>query len=120
MNEIMIPITLFICIAAVLFGFFYYSAKAKAEQQKTLQQLIENGQTLSPELVASIAKPNPSNNTAKDFSRGVLLISLSVAILFYGWVALAGELEFIGLAAFPFAIGFAFLLIQKFKPKSEQ
>jgi len=118
MNEVMIPIILFICVGAVIWSFLFYSAKSKAEQQKTLQQLIENGQTLSPELVASIAKPNPSNNTDKDFSRGILLVSFSVAIMFYGWLALEGEPEFIGLAAFPFALGAAFLFIQKYKPKT--
>jgi len=118
MNELMIPVVLFICMMIVILAFFYYSTQAKSEQQKTLQQLIENGQTLSPELVASITKPNQSNNTDKDFSRGVLLISFSLAIVIYGWLALDSEPEFIGLSAFPFAIGVAFLLIQKFRPKS--
>lgn len=117
MNEMMIPIVLFICVMIVILSFFYYATQAKLEQQKTLQRLIDNGQTLSPELVASIAKPNPSNNTDKDFSRGILLISFSLAILLYGWLALENESEFMGLSAFPFAIGAAFLLIHKFKPK---
>jgi len=118
MNELMIPVVLFICLMIVILAFFYYSTQAKSEQQKTLQQLIENGQTLSPELVASIAKPNPANNIDKDFSRGVLLISFSLAIVIYGWLGLENEPEFIALSAFPFTIGTAFLLIHKFRPKS--
>ena len=119
MNEmIIIPIVLFISLATVMCSFFYYAAQAKSEQQKTLKQLIESGQTLSPELVASIAKPNPANTTARDFSRGVLLISFSLAIILYGWFALDGDVDFTGLAAFPFGIGSAFLFIQKFKPKT--
>jgi len=117
MSGEMIPIILFICTALVVWSFFFYGAKAKKEQQETLQKMIETGQTLSPELIASIARP-ADNDQAKDFSRGVLLISLALAIVLYGWFAIDIESEFIGLGFFPLTIGLAYLLIWKFKPRS--
>ena len=36
---------------AIVWGYFLYTYKAKAQQQETLKKLIDNGQTLSPELI---------------------------------------------------------------------
>jgi len=115
-SQVFIPIVMFICIAAVLWNFINHITKSKKEQQATLQKLIDSGQALSPELITSIAKPkNQSDN--KDFSRGILAISLAFAIFIYGHFGLVNEEEFTWLSAFPLAIGIAFLFIHKFKPK---
>lgn len=109
-----IPIILFICIVIAVWVYFVYAYKAKEQQQNTLKQLIDNGQTLSPELIASIAKPQGSD-AGKDFSRGVLLISLALALGLFGY--LGGQMNVIRAGLFPLFLGGAYLLIWKFKPR---
>jgi len=116
MHDEWIPIVLFICIVIAVWGYFVYTYKAKEQQQSTLKQLIDNGQTLSPELIASIAKPQGSD-AGKDFSRGVLLISLALALGLFGYLDDNMDVTLAGL--FPLFLGAAFLLIWKFKPNNE-
>jgi len=111
-----IPIILFICIAVGVWGYFLYAYKAKEQQQDTLKKLIDNGQTLSPELITSIAKPQGSDS-GKDFSRGILLIAFALALGLFGY--LDSEMDVTRAGLFPLFLGIAYLLIWKFKPKND-
>jgi len=111
-----IPVTLFISIAVGVWGYFLYAYKAKEQQQDTLKKLIDNGQTLSPELITSIAKPQGSD-AGKDFSRGILLIAFALALGLFG--ILGNETQVIRAGLFPLFLGLAFLLIWKFKPRND-
>jgi hypothetical protein len=114
-----IPIVLFIMIALTIWSFLFFNNKNKKDQQLTLQKLIDSGQALSPELIASIAKPQklPDSNVDSDFSKGLLAVGLAIAIFVYGYFGLREETEFMWFSVFPLMIGIAFLLIFKFKPK---
>ncbi len=112
MEGLFIPITLFVSIAAVILGFIINRTKVKTKQQQTLQKLIESGQNLSPELVASVARQEQSEHV--DLSRGVLLISFAIAMVIFGLLGV-DQAEFAWLGAFPLALGFAFLIIHKVK-----
>lgn len=116
--EVFIPISLFVCIAVIIWTYINHLSTSKKEQQLTLQKLIDSGQALSPELITSIAKPKNQDNN-QDFSRGILAIGLAVAVFIYGFFGLVSEEEFTWLSAFPLSIGIAFLLIHKFKPKDQ-
>lgn len=118
MSGEMIPIIFFICLALVVWSFFFYGSKAKKEQQDTIQKMIESGQALSPDLIASIAKPSDSDDS-RDFSRGVLLISVALSVVLYGKFGIDSEPEFMSLGFFPLTLGIAYLFIWKFKPKSK-
>lgn len=109
-----IPIILFISVAVGVWGYFLYSYKTKEQQQSTLKKLIDNGQTLSPELITSIAKPQ-GGDSGKDFSRGILLIAFSLALGLFGF--LDNEMDVTRAGLFPLFLGIAYLLIWKFKPK---
>ncbi len=117
-HEVFIPVFLFICIAAVIWSYINHVTKVKQEQQVTLQKLIDSGQALSPELIASIAKPKNQNEN-KDFSRGILSIAIAVGIFIYGYFGIVNEEEFTWLAAFPLTIGIGYLFIYKFHPKDQ-
>ncbi len=111
-----VPIIFFISIAMGVWGYLLFNYKAKEQQQNTLKKLIDNGQALSPELIASIAKPQKSD-TSKDFSRGVLLIAFSLALGLFGY--LDDNMDVTRAGLFPLFLGAAFLLIWKFKPNNE-
>jgi len=109
-----VPIIFFISVAIGVWGYFLYAYKAKEQQQDTLKKLIDNGQTLSPELITSIAKPQGSDS-GKDFSRGVLLVFFAIALGLFG--LFNGQTKVVLAGLFPLCLGFAYLLIWKFKPK---
>ena len=116
-HQVLIPIFMFIGLASVIYFYLKHLTDVKQEQQKTLQKLIDSGQPLSPELITSIAKPKSSSGVNKDLSRGLIAISLAVAVFIYGFYGLGKDLEFLWLGIFPFALGIAFLIIHKFKPQ---
>jgi len=116
MNELWIPIILFISISVSVWGYFLFSYKIKEKQQGTLKKLIDNNQALSPELIASIAQPQGSDS-GKDFSRGILLIAFSLALGLFGF--LDNEMDVTRTGLFPLFLGIAYLLIWKFKPKND-
>jgi Mg2+ and Co2+ transporter CorA len=112
MEGLFIPITLFVSIAAVLLGFIFNRTKVKAKQQQTIQKIIESGQNLSPELIASVAKKEQNEHV--DISRGILLICFAVAMVIFGLMGIKDS-GFAWLGAFPLALGVAFLIIDKIK-----
>ena len=109
----LVPIVLFVSFAATMIGLLYYRHKIKGKQQQTIQKLIEKDQQLTPELIAAIGKKSESEHS--DLTRGVVLISFSIAIVLYGWIALESEPKFSGLGLFPLALGIAYLVINKMK-----
>lgn len=111
----LIPIILFICIAIVIWAYFHFATKTKKEQLQTVQKVIDSGQNLSPELIASIAKPAPSDRT-KDFSRGILFIAFAIAFFIFGALGIDHNDKVMWISVFPFSIGVAYLLIFKFRP----
>jgi hypothetical protein len=87
-NEVWIPVVMFIGLSVVLSLWVWFRFKGKREMQVTLRSAIEKGQDLSPELIENLF--------------GVIL----------------GEEDAIrpllGIAMFPFSIGVAFLLMHHF------
>ena len=106
-----IPIVMFVSIAVVLIAVFWFRYRARAELQHTVRSAMERGVELSPELVEQLgATPQPRE---KDLRLGVIWMSLAIALVLCGLAipepeALRGMLA---AAAFPFAIGTAYLLL---------
>ncbi|GLP97012.1 DUF6249 domain-containing protein [Paraferrimonas sedimenticola] len=114
----LVPIILFICITTVIWGYFHFSAKAKAEQHKTIQKLIEAGQALSPELLEQLATTK-KNDGMGDLFRGLLSVFMAVALYIFGmYGAEAKELAMI--AMFPLAIGLAYLILYWLRSRKAQ
>jgi hypothetical protein len=116
--EILIPITLFAMIAAIVIAPRYFKSLERQKLQDTLRAAYENGQSVPPELIESMAKeakspPGPHS----DLRTGI--IWLGVAAGFVG-MALAmnwfddgadATLPLLGIAAFPGFIGLAFIVL---------
>lgn len=117
MSEHLVPISLFVAIAACLIGLLYYQQKIKSKQQQTIQKFLEVGKDVSPEIIESIGKKAPSPYA--DITRAILLIAFSIAIVVYAALAIDDFLEVAGLAVFPLFIGLAFLLLHLVKSKTK-
>jgi len=75
---------------------------------------LDKGQELTPEVIDRLGHPKPSKD--KDLRLGVIWLSLAVGLVLIGF-AVPDEDALRGLlagAAFPFAIGVAYLILHKF------
>ena len=119
MVEEFIPIVMFICIALVLCVSFWLKHKGRAQVQETIRMALDKGTELSPEVIDRLGHPMPSK--FKDLRLGAIWMSLAIGLVLCGFAvpddsgaALRGCLAG---AAFPFAIGVAYLLLYQFTGK---
>ena len=113
-SEMWIPITMFAGLALVLSLWLWFRYKAKNAVQATIRTAIEKGSGLSPELIENLV--NPPVAPFRDLRRGVISIAVAAGIAAFGLVL--GEDDavrpLLGIAALPFTIGLAFLLMHRF------
>jgi len=112
----LIPIALFAVAALIVWLVSYFRFKGKAETQQTIRLALEKGNELSPEFIERLGDPEPIKN--KDLRRGLIWLGLAVGLALCGLAvpdptgnALRGCLAG---AAFPFAIGVAFLIMWRY------
>ncbi len=116
MIEEMIPVVLFLVTGGIFWLFFMYRQRGRAEKQKTIRLALEKGSELSPEFMKQLVDPEPSKD--RDLRRGLVWLALAVGLALCGLAipdpsghALQGCLAG---AAFPFAIGVAFLIMYRY------
>ena len=117
MNEdivaLMVPIVSVAVIGIVVIAFFYFRAKNKAQLQSTIQQAIEKGNELTPELIDRLAGPKAGPD--RDFRRGLIWVAVGVGFVLFGAI-IQEEDAFRALSAigmFPLLIGTAFMVMWK-------
>jgi hypothetical protein len=106
----------------VIFGLlFWFRYRARAQMQETFRLALDKGQELSPEIIERLAGPVESKQ--KDLRYGVIWLAIAVGLVLCGFAipdesgeALRGILAG---AAFPFAIGVAYLLLHRFTDRGE-
>lgn len=114
--EVLIPITLFAMIAAIVIVPRYLKSQERIRLQETLRVSIEKGAPLPPEVLEAImtdVKPAPSS--ARDLRKGIIWLAVGVGLAAIG-LAISFEepdafMVFLGFAALPAFIGLAFILI---------
>ena len=114
MTEDLIPVVLFLSIASVFIGLFYFRFLARKELQKTLRAAIEQGNSLTPELLEQLADNRTSPDG--DLRRGLFSIAIALALVLFGF-AIGDEdmsLGLVGVAGFPFLIGVVYLALWRF------
>ena len=113
-NEVWVPLSMFIGLSVVLSLWVWFRYKAKKELQLTIRTAIEKGQGLSPELIENLV--NPPVSPQRDLRRGVISVLIAVAIalfaLFIGESDALGPL--VGISMFPLSIGVGYLLMHRF------
>ena len=116
MNEEWIPIAMFMSIALIFFIVLYFKHRSRAEMQQTVRLALEKGTELTPDIINRLGEPEPSKN--RDLRAGLIWTALAVGLALCGFAvpdpsghALQGCLAG---AAFPFAIGVAYLIMWRY------
>ncbi len=118
MNEdiiaMLVPIVALTVIGIVLIAFFHYRAKNRGQLQTTIQQAVDKGNELTPELIDRLAGPKPGPD--RDFRRGLIWLAVGVGFVLFGAI-IQEEDAFRALSAigmFPLLIGSAYMVMWKF------
>ncbi len=114
--EIFIPIVMFIGLTVVLSLFVWFRFRIRNDAQSTIRTAIEKGQELTPEIIDRLGHPRPHED--RDLRISLIYFALAIALTLFG-VALPVDEEhaqrvFMGIAAFPFSLGVAFLIMWRF------
>ena len=117
MEDTLVPIALFTMITVIFSLLFYFRYRSRQDVQQTVRMAMESGQQLTPELLETLS--DAIGSKFGDLRRG--LISIAIAI---GFVALSQAVAdeeagpaMLGIAAFPFAIGVAYVGLWYFTRK---
>ena len=107
---------MFMSIALIFFIVLYFKHRSRAEMQQTVRLALEKGTDLTPESSNRRGEPEPSKN--KDLRLGLIWMALAVGLALCGFAvpdpsghAFRGTLAG---AAFPFAIGVAYLIMWRY------
>ena len=107
--EELIPIVLFLTIGVVFALAFYLKYKARNDVQTTVRAAIDRGESLSPELIETLAVSISSPYA--DLRKGVISLALGAAGM--AFAVLLGEEDAQGplmaLSVFPILVGIAYL-----------
>ncbi|MBU6298276.1 MAG: hypothetical protein KGJ79_06190 [Alphaproteobacteria bacterium] len=96
-------------------GFFRY--RSRVAKYKMLETLAEKGQSLSPELLASVGNGG-SDRYRNPVQSGIFLMCIGIALAIFFWAMGGGGNPFVGehvtwlavIGIFPFMVGLARLL----------
>jgi hypothetical protein len=111
-----VPIVMFIGLTVVVCVFFWLRYRARSEMQQTFRMALDKGQELTPEVIDRLGHPKPSKY--KDLRLGVIWLAIGAALASFGFGIPDDEGEvfriFMGISAFPFAIGIAYMILHRF------
>lgn len=123
-------LSVFGTITAIAFGPAYLKSREKREMQATVRHAIDKGQELPPELIDAMTRDVASKlpSRTRDLRRGVIWIAVGVGIAAFGLLSDLGwdhrEMDnigngLLGVAAIPFTIGLAFIVLSFFNSNKE-
>lgn len=117
--EILIPISMFAMIAALVIVPRYFKSVERQKMAETLRIAIEKGQPLPTEMIeamsSNVRSPGLPPSPQRDLRTGIIWLGVGV-----GFAALGAVLSFeepdalfplLGLATFPTFIGLAFIVL---------
>lgn len=121
MTEELIPIVMFLGLTIVFCTLFWFRYRARREMQETFRMALDKGHELTPEIIDRLGHPKASKD--KDLRLGVIWLALAVGLVLCGVAvpddsgdALRGILAG---AAFPFAIGIAYVILYRFTERGQ-
>jgi len=113
-DENWIPIVMFVGMTIVLCTIAWLRYKTKDGLQQTFRAALDKGQDLTPEIIDRLGHPKPAKD--KDLRLGVIWVAVAVGFTAFG-LGIPDEDDvariFMGISAFPFAIGVAYLILYK-------
>ncbi len=106
---------MFLGLTIIFCALFWFRYKSRESMQHTFRAALDKGQELTPEIIDRLGHPKAPKD--KDLRLGILWIALALGLVGFGF-GIPDEDEvariFAGIAAFPFLIGVAYLLLHKF------
>ena len=125
--EILIPLSLFAMIAALVIVPRYFKSVERQKMAETLRVAIEKGQPLPTEIIdamsTNVRTPGLPPSPARDLRTGIIWLGIGVGLAAMGAALSFEEADalypLLGVAAFPVFIGLAFValaLLNKSKP----
>lgn len=127
---IVVPMIVFTFVAVIVIVPMTLRAQERARMHATLRRLHEDGQPITPELLAALrVKDDPIKGVSLDYGpygelrRGMILIAVALGLVILGLVIDAGDSDYspiwplIGVAAFPGLIGVASLIMWRIRLK---
>ncbi len=114
-----IGFTAVIAPVVLLAVFLWFRYKARQQMQDTIRVALDKGQDLSPELIDRLGHPKAPKD--KDLRLGVIWVAVAIgfALLSFGIPEEEATGPILGIAAFPGAIGIAYLILHKFARKDD-
>jgi hypothetical protein len=114
--EILVPISFFAMIAAVVIVPRYLRTRERERLQDTLRASIERGAPLPPEILEALTTDVKTRPTAaSDLRKGLVWLGVGVGLATFGVAVSFSEPDalfpLVGMSALPAFIGLAFVLI---------
>jgi hypothetical protein len=125
--EILIPLSLFAMIAALVIVPRYFKSVERQKMAETLRVAIEKGQPLPTEIIdamsSNVRTPGLPPSPQRDLRTGIIWLGIGVGLAAMGAAISFEEADalypVLGVAAFPIFIGLAFVALALLnKPKS--
>lgn len=104
----------------ILLGlFFWFRFRARRDMQDTIRVALDKGHELSPELIDRLGHPKAPRD--RDFRLGVIWIAVAAGIACLSLAIPEEEATqpLLGIAAFPFFVGVAYLVLNKFAKRDD-
>ena len=121
MADEIVPAVMFLGLTIVFSLLFWFRYRARREMQETLRVALDKGQDLTPEIIDRLGHPKAAPD--KDLRLGVIWLAIAAGLVMCGFAipddsgdALRGILAG---AAFPLAIGLAYMILHFFAGRSE-
>ena len=121
MAEELIPIVMFLSLAAVLIFLFWFRWRARDGMQQTIRMALDKGHELTPEIIDRLGHPKAGKY--RDMRLGIIWLSIAAGLALIAFAvpdesghAMRGTLAG---AALPFAIGLGYIVIYYVTGKGE-
>jgi hypothetical protein len=118
-------------LVAIIVGPSWLKSRERREMQTTVRAAIDKGQPLPPEVIEAMSKDVAKNlpSRTRDIRRGIIWIAVGVGLAAFGlindynsvhggWDNEVGD-GLLGVAAIPFTIGLAFLVLSFFNKNKD-
>lgn len=114
--EILVPVSLFTAVAAVVIAGFYFQYRSRMAVYDAIRTAIEKTGQVDAALVEAIIRDRVGANA--DLRRGAILIAVALGFIIFGFMVDHGSFRpLVGLAAFPGLIGTVYVAFHFLAPR---